>query len=203
MSRTVLQVFRATTLICPPLFFILATEKERLTAMKQWCRHRSNQVTAMETQGGPANKGPGPGNKGPGPTNNDPGHLDQVESAAGQTSRERKDRGGSPSRAGAEHRGQEGGLEPSLVAGRLETIKQWFRLKPKQVMEMEGGPLNDGSGPEHDVIVSHVTGPCDQAGAAAGQSCGERRERGGVRHRGRELGLDSSLLPNYVTTEGD
>ena len=186
---TLLQVFRATTLICPPLFYILAAEKERLTAFKQWCQAKSNQVTALVMQGAPENEGPE--------------QQDQVEAASGQSSGEGQDRGGSPSRAGAEHRGQEGGLEPSLVAGRLETIKQWFRLKPNQVMEMEGGPSNDGSGPAHDVIVSHVIGPRDQAGAAAGQSCGERRDRGGVRHRGRELGLDPSLLPNYVTTEGD
>ena len=168
-------MFRGTTLICPPLFYILAVEKERLAAIKQWCQQRSNQVTA----------------------------LDQVEAAPVQCSGEGQDQGGSPSRAGAEHRGQEGGLEPSLVAGRLETIKQWFRLKPNQVMEMEGGPSNDGSGPTHDVIVSRVIGPCDQNGATAGRSCGERRDRGGVRHRGRELGLDPSLLPNSVITDGD
>ena len=108
MSRTVLQVFRATTLICPPLFYILAAEKERLTALKQWCWHRSNQVTALEMQIGPANEGPG--------------HRDQVEAAAGQSSEERLDPGGSPSRAGVRrrsirtgHQGRELGLDPSLL----------------------------------------------------------------------------------------
>jgi hypothetical protein len=108
MSRTVLQVFRATTLICPPLFYILAAEKERLTALKQWWQHRSNQVTALEMQGRLANEGPGP-------ANNDPGHRDQVEAAAGQSSEEREDRGGSPSRAGVRRRAPELALDPSLL----------------------------------------------------------------------------------------
>jgi hypothetical protein len=105
-------VFRATTLICPPLFYILAAEKERLTALTQWCRQRSNQVTALEMQVGAENEGPGP-------ANDDPGHRDQVEAAAGQTlaqsSEEREDRGGSPSPAGVRHRGRELGLDPSLL----------------------------------------------------------------------------------------
>ena len=195
MSRTVLQGFRATTLICPPLFYILAAEKERLAALKLWCRHRSNQVTALEMQGGPANEGPG--------------HRDQVEAEAGQSSGERQDRGGSPSRAGEEHQGQAVGLEPSLMAGRLKAMKQWFRLKPNQVMEIHSGPSNDGSGPSHDVIVSRAIGPRDQARAAAGQSCEEREDRGrspsrdGVRRRSQAVVLDPSLLPNYVTMEGD
>ena len=121
MSRTVLQVFRATTLICPPLFYILAAEKERLTVLKQWWRHRSNQVTALEMQGRPANEGPGPANAGPGPANNNPRHSDQVEAAADQSSEEREDRGGSPSRAGVRHRGRELGLDPSLLPNYVTT----------------------------------------------------------------------------------
>jgi hypothetical protein len=101
----VFQVFRAATLICPSVFYILAAQKERLMALKQWCRLKSNQVTVMEMQGGPADDGTGP-------TNNDPGHCDQVEAAAGQSSGERQD---STSQAVVRYRGQAVVLDPSLL----------------------------------------------------------------------------------------
>jgi hypothetical protein len=66
------------------------------------------------------------------------------------------------------------------------------------------GPANAGPGPAND-----DPGHRDQVEAAAGQSSEEREDRdrspsqAWVRHRGRELGLDPSLLPNYVIMDGD
>jgi hypothetical protein len=153
---TALQVLYASTLLCPPLFYILAAEKERLKALKQWCRLKSNQVNVMLRHGGTENSGE-PTNDGSGPANDD------VEAAAGQRSWERQDRGGSPSQAGAGHRGQAEEQDPSQKAARLKA-------------------MNDGAGPAHDVIVTRVMmsschdGPGDLylGLAAAGQSSGER-----------------------------
>jgi hypothetical protein len=89
---------------------------------------------------------------------------------------------------------------------RLMSLKQTCRIKSNQVtvMEMKGGPADDGTGP-----TNHDPGNCDQVEAAAGQSSGERQDRSGstsqavVRHRGQAVVLDPSLLPNNVIKEGD
>jgi hypothetical protein len=195
-------VFRACTLLCPPLIYILAAEKERLKALKQWCLLKSNQVKVMLRHGGPANNGPGPTNNGLGQTNVDiePGPADDdVEASAGQSSGERKGRGGSPSQAGAEHLGQAEELDPSQEAGTLKAMKQWFRLKSNQVIEIQGGPSNDGTGPAHDVIVSRVMmSSCHQGLAANGQGSGDQGgspSQAGVSQRGQAEELDPSFLP--------
>ena len=110
----------------------------------------------VQTRGGPASEGPGPAN--------------QAGAAAGQSSEERQDRAGSPSRAGVRQWGQ---------------AKQLFRLKSNQVIEMQGGPSNDGSGTAH---VSRVTMPTGQDAP---------------RHRDQAVELDPSLLPNYVIEDCD
>jgi hypothetical protein len=168
----ILQVFWACTLLCPPLFYLLAAEKERLKALKQWCLLKSNRVTVMLRHGGPAYNGPGPESDGSGPIN--------IDTEVG----ERQERGDSPSQAGAGHPGQAEELDPSQEAGTLKAMKQWFRLKSNQVIELQGGPSNDGTGPEHDVIVSRVMmsschdGPGDrhQGLAATGQGSGEKQD---------------------------
>ena len=69
---------------------------------------------------------------------------------------------------------------------------------------MQVGAANEGPGP-----ANNDPGHRDQVEAAGGQSSEEREDRGGspsqagVRHRGRELALDPSLLPNYVVTDAD
>jgi hypothetical protein len=206
-----IQVFMYFTLLCPPLFYILAAEKERLESLKQWCLLRSNQVNVMLRHGGPENNGPEPTNDGLGPTNVDietgPAN-DDLEATAGQSNGERQDRSGAPSQGGAA--GHPGLVEEkvhSLKAARLNAMKQWFRLKSNQVIEIQGGPSNDDTGQAQDVIVSRVMmsschdGPEDrhQGLAAAGQGSGERQDRGGspsqagTRYRGQAKELDYTL----------
>jgi hypothetical protein len=187
-------VFLAATLLFPPLFYILAAEKERLKALKQWCMLKSNQVNVMLWHGGPENNCPGLTNDDSGPTNVDtePGLTnDDVEPAASQSSEEGQDQSGSPSQVGAGHWGQAEEQDPSQKTARLKAMRQNFRLKSNQVIEMQDGPSNDGTGPAHNVIVSRVMmsschdGPGDrhQSLAAAplalpGCPCGQSEKPG-------------------------
>jgi hypothetical protein len=108
-------VATAFTLLCPPLFYVLAAEKERLKALKQWCRLKSNRVHVMLRR---ENDVPGPTHDGSGPTNVDielGPTSNEVEAAAGQSSGEGQDRGSSPSQAGPRYRGPAVILDPSLL----------------------------------------------------------------------------------------
>ena len=169
--------------------------------MRHWWRLRSNQVTVLEMEGGPAN--------------DDHGHHDQEDAEAGQSSGERPDRGGSPSRAGAGHRGQMVELDPSLLQAGVRhrgQTKHMFRLESNQVIEMQVRPENNGSELAHNVFVSRamtssgqdVSGPRDQAGAAAGQISEERQDRGGLTlQAGAGHRAQAAELPNYAIEEAD
>jgi hypothetical protein len=85
---------------------------------------------------------------------------------------------------------------------RLTTLKQWCQLnwvRSSQatmvisMVELEGAPASRDD-----------PGDRDQAGAAAGQSSGERQDpdgstsRAGAGHRDQVVEPDPSLLPNYI-----
>jgi hypothetical protein len=79
---------------------------------------------------------------------------------------------------------------------RLKALKQWFRLKSNQVIEI---PSNDGSGPSHDIIVSRVMMPLGQDGPRHRGSTSQA----GAGRQDQAMALDPSLLPHYVIEYGD